>query len=506
MKKTTLAIGIVAVLGVAYVGMAWQTGNIIENNIDNQLAQITAKINEFQDDFTVSVMKSNYEKNIFSTKLHLTVTVSPQNTLDENAKPKTLFDDDITIHHGPFPIAALAKGTLTPQKAWLEYEMTEQSNPTLWKLAGNQPFIAGHIGISYGEYITLKLANKAIQATQSEIPSINDGILNVSNGSYTFSSYADATDVKAKVQLDKLDYISDDNNYSLKDVNVSLKPLNTLEDFEYQFNIGHAKYTLDGITKSTVNIDNFQSKGNFNYKNQNGDTQSSVDKLAFTFATASFSKVQSVVINNMIVNQKSTLNNANTVDGSLFSSIDSILWGQQNLGKVSLDFNFQGADKDLFSDQFSLEDFDEIIDSSRPVHTKFSLNKFNWHNAAGDINFNFVMDVKDIGKDALENNNNNVDKIDRLKLQLSAPFDVLGRISAQIEHPNTDNVTPEQINKASSNLVMMSKMFLYNSPIVNFSKDGKQGIFTDIEYSRALDNVKVNDKTMTKKAFLNSLQ
>ncbi|KES14653.1 hypothetical protein GASC598I20_002190, partial [Gilliamella apicola SCGC AB-598-I20] len=37
MKKTTPIIGIIAVLVISYIGIAWHTGNVIEKEIDNTL-------------------------------------------------------------------------------------------------------------------------------------------------------------------------------------------------------------------------------------------------------------------------------------------------------------------------------------------------------------------------------------------------------------------------------------------------------------------------------------
>ncbi|NUF50136.1 YdgA family protein [Gilliamella sp. ESL0250] len=427
MKKTTLAIGIIAVLGIAYVGTAWYTGNMIENHIDNQLAQITNKFNQSQDDFVVSVIKSNYEKHIFSTKLHLTVTASLQNATGEDAQPETLFDDDVTIHHGPFPVAALAKGTFAPQMAWLEYEMAEQANPTLWKLAGNQPFITGHAGISYGEYITVKLASKAIKATQNEIPVI-DGAFEIGKGNYTISSYTSGSDISTKVEI---------------------------------------------------------------------------DKISLTYPISLRANPVSIVINKFVMDQKNVLNNAtNTVDGSFFSRVDSIIFGQQNLGNGSLDFDFKGLDKQLFSNQLGM-DYPDSGDTNKKHNIQFSLNKFNWHNAAGDLNANLKFDISDVDSSAIDKAD--YEKINSLKLKLEAPFDVLAHLSAQIENANASEVTPEQVAKAKQNLQFMSAFLVGNAKFLTLSNDKTQGIYSDVSLTKDSNEVSVNGKTMTKEEFFDHL-
>ncbi|OCG69659.1 hypothetical protein A9G43_10450 [Gilliamella sp. Occ3-1] len=427
MKKNTLAIGIVAVLGMAYVGTSWYTGNMIENNIDNQLIQITNKINQTQDDFKFNIIKSNYEKNIFSTKLHLTVTASLQNAIGEDAQPKTVFDDDITIHHGPFPIASLAKGSFAPQMAWLEYEMSQQNNPILWKLAGNQPFITGHAGVSYGEYITVKLASKAIKATQDEIPAF-DGILELGEGHYTINSHTTGSDISTKVE---------------------------------------------------------------------------VDKISFTYPTSFKSKSVSVVINKLVMDQKNILNDVtNTIDGSFLSSVDSIIYGQQNLGNGSIDIDFKGLDKHLFTNQLGIG-YPDSDDTEQKHYINFSLNKLNWHNPAGDINLNLMFDMSDIGTTAIDEAD--YDKINTLKLKLEAPFDVLAHMSTQIENPNSSEITPEQIAKANQNLQMMSAFFISNFQFLTSSNGETKGIYSDISLTKDSDEVNVNGKKVTKEEFFEQL-
>ena len=126
MKKSTLAIGVIAILGLGYVGIAWHTGNVIEAELDNTLKNLTKQVNSLQNDVEVQITHSNDEKGIFSTKTHIKIiaeSASASSTI-------TLYDEDVIIHHGPFPLAALKQGTFSPQMAWLEYQGTEKSNTT----------------------------------------------------------------------------------------------------------------------------------------------------------------------------------------------------------------------------------------------------------------------------------------------------------------------------------------------------------------------------------------
>ncbi|MWP46735.1 DUF945 family protein [Gilliamella sp. Pas-s27] len=494
MKKTTIAIGIVAVLGIAYVGTAWHTGNIIENNIDNQLAQITNKVNQIQNNFIFTVEKSNYDKGILSTKVHLKVTASQEDTSEQINTSKTLFDDDITIHHGPFPVAALAKGTFAPQMAWLEYEMTEQTSPKLWKLAENRPFITGHMGISYGQYITAKLASKAIEVVDKDI--------DIGKGYFTFSSYIDGTDMKAKLQLDKLPLLSDDIiNATFSDLTLSLKPLNTSEEVDYELNIGNI--STSKYSSTDFNIDNIKSTGHFNYKTQNGDLQGSIDKMTFASPSSYSPNIKPLIFNNITMNQKNILNEAtNIIDSSCLANIDSVIYGQQNLGNIAIDFNFQSLNKYWFSNTFDMKHTD-LTDTNPKQNVKFSLNKLNWHTAAGDINISLLLDLFDINNLSLIQDNS--EKINALKFKLEAPFDVLSRISAQIENPNDNDVTQQQITKNNQSIQFAAAMLTYQMPFIVLSNGETDGFYSDISLTKDSDDVEVNGKTMSKEEFLNNL-
>jgi uncharacterized protein YdgA (DUF945 family) len=429
MKKTTLAIGIVAVLGIAYVGTAWYTGNIIERDIDNQLALINNKANQLEKNLTFSITKSHYEKGIFSTKLHLTVTASENNSFyGEDATPTTLFDDNVTIHHGPFPIVALAEGTFAPQMAWLEYEMSEQISPQLWKLAGNQPFITGHVGMSYGKYLTVKLKNKAIKVGQNEIPILN-GTLSLGKGSYTFSGYTSGKDISSKIEIDKFSF--------------------------NHFQLFRADPTL-------------------------------------------------VVVNKFVMNQNANLNSdTNTAEGSLSSHIDSIIYGQHNLGTVSLDFDFQGFDKQLFTYQIGMNYPDSDLDDIDKKHNiRFSLNKFNWQTSSGDINANLMFDISDFNSEVLDKED--YEKINALKFKLEAPFDVLARLSAQIKSPDTNDIT-SQIAEEKQNIQQMSGFLVHNSPFLALSNGKTDGIYSDVSLTKDSDEVNVNGKKVSKEEFFDNL-
>ena len=205
MKKSTLAIGVIGILGLSYVGIAWHTGNVIEDELDNTLKNLTKQANSLQDYFELKIIHSDDKKGIFSTKSHIKITAEPLNGSESSI---TLYDDDIVIHHGPFPIAALKQGTFSPQMASIEYQATQQSNPDLWKLAGNQPFVNGHINLSYSDDMTINLTTKPIVFTDEDFnKKFLEGKLELGRINYKVSiKYLESTPSSVSFSVDNLNY------------------------------------------------------------------------------------------------------------------------------------------------------------------------------------------------------------------------------------------------------------------------------------------------------------
>jgi len=96
MKKTVIAASIILIIGATYTISSWYTGNIIENNIDDKITQITNEINQYKNVPDINIQYDDYHKGIFSTSFHLKV-----NTANLENNKSTIFDDRVTIYHGP---------------------------------------------------------------------------------------------------------------------------------------------------------------------------------------------------------------------------------------------------------------------------------------------------------------------------------------------------------------------------------------------------------------------
>lgn len=514
MKKTTLAIGIVAVLGIGYVGTAWYTGNTIESDIDSKLKEITEQVNQSQDMFNVAITYNNYEKNIFSTNLHLTVSLLPKDIAAQDVEPKKIFDDNITIHHGPFPIAALSKGTFAPQMAWIDYQMSEQTSPELWKLAGDQPFLNGSIGLSYQQYLKIKVKNKAIKLPNHFVNDFVKGELNISDGEHYFGTDKDFTNISISNYFDNLSYEVNDNSYvSVNKLEMNYEPNIDKTIIGYKIAFGNLAIRIDEINpQAMIKVDNFKSKGKINFQHHDLEVESSIDQFKYEPESNQSELIPTIVFKNIQTKQTSKLSAPNRLDGALVTSVDSFQLGQQNIGSASFDIDYQNVSKESFSSSFAEfydDEFDDNQQSSienKPKNTKISLNKLNWHNAEGDINISSFMDINLDDNDDLSSSARNIDNINNLKLKVEAPFKVIARTIAQFENPKESDVTKKQIEKADLTIQMMSQMFLNDVPFFDFNKGETKGIYTDFDYAKDREEVMVNGKTLNKEDFLNQLK
>lgn len=511
MKKSIIATGVIAILAFGYIGTSMYTGNLIEENLDTNLAEFAQQVNSSQQIFNLQISHNNDEKGIFSTKTHLKVTLTQKNQIINDDDPViVLYDDDATIHHGPFPLAALANGSFSPQLAWLEFAITEKTNPTLWKLAGNKPFISGHAGLSYSDYLTVKLTTEGIKLTHSDFDLIeDDGVFELGKWNIVFEKQNNGSDLSMEASLDKLNLVIDPNNViSFNGLNMSLKPEQDKSTVDYDINISSLKMkSIEYGSYTDIDFNNLTSKGNINYKDYKISDQSEIDRLIISTNRSTSSAANNIELNKFVLNQQMELNEKNhAVDGSLFTSVDSIIYGKQNLGNGSLDLNFKGLDKKDIFNRFYMDYLDDLQDfiEEMPFNTTITLNKLNWHNDAGDINVSFLFDINDLNyfTDNEDDTSSEIDdKIDALQLKIEAPFNVMARFYAQFENSQNSQVTEQQVNSVKSNIKLSTEMFLGNIPIFVFNNGQTDGIFSDVSLTKDSDEVQVNGEIMSKKDF-----
>lgn len=508
MKKSKLAIGIIALLGIGYTGLSWHTGNVIEENVDTSIEQFNEQLSRKQKDFDIVIKKNNYQKNIFSTKLNLNIELIPKNNPDE--KIDILTNEEITIHHGPFPLAALLKGTFSPQMVWIENEMKQQTSPKLWELAGNQPFYSGYISINYDGLITSKFESKPIKILDNK--SNIKHTLDISKGSLMFTIKKDEIQTLPifTLTVDKLEYHSEDKT------NVVLNNINAIYELSQNDSVNQVKLNagVDNIDIDVNNDMNAQAKiNNLNingfydididlkgiYKFKNIRVNTKMEKFSITP-----SKQHSVEINNMSFDQDYRLNENNTINASIRSDIESVYYGKQNLGSGELALAYSGIDAQKIG--YALDPKDKyILNPPSNEDIKVSLDYFRWKNAEGSINAKTNIIAQN---DINFSEEFDIEKLKNLSIDLNIPFKVLARLNAQLDSTNQDldDVSAEKMANEYNNLVMMAKMVLGNNPYIDIKGDEDKNLSLQLEYAKDREEVILNGKHINKENFFRGLQ
>lgn len=461
MKKSKLAVGVVAILGLGYVGLAWHTGNVIEKELDNSLNDICQQMNSVQKLFKLQITHDNDEKGIFSTKTHIKISIN----YDQRFAPIIIYDDDIIIHHGPFPLAALKDGKLTPQQVWVEYQNSEQFNPSLWKDVGNQPFIKGHVGLSYFDNLDFNLLTQPISLGESEhVYNIFQGKLDLGTIDYRFSG---------NIKFDKS--------------SISIK----VSKIGYQRNNG-----------DSLLVNNLKFVNDIDYSKAYVDTQTRFDDLNFDFKTKF--NTPEIAIKNLIWHNKFEANSKG-LNGMVNLNVDAFNYGKQEMGNGALDFNFEGMDKSFLKHQSELRPLLAKIGNNTSPNSKVNFKKVYWHNSEGDINFNALVDVSNFDQKTALTMGSNLNKLNQFNFKLEAPYKVLGRFIAQFVNPEKENISDEEFKTAVQNVQDIIEMTLYKSPLFIFKKDEVDGLFSEMEFLKGSGQFTINGKKMNSDELLNNL-
>jgi len=148
MKKSLVAVGVVAALGVVWTAGAWFTGKQMEARFADMIAQTNAQLNSTAPEAALALSYQNYQRGLFSS--HLQLVIQPAAGKESPwLKPgqQVVFDEN--VDHGPFPLAQLKSFNLLPAMASVSSTLVnnEVSKPLFNAAKGKSPFSAEtHVG------------------------------------------------------------------------------------------------------------------------------------------------------------------------------------------------------------------------------------------------------------------------------------------------------------------------------------------------------------------------
>ncbi|UYO94866.1 YdgA family protein [Pollutimonas sp. M17] len=128
MKKSTGVIGVVVVLGAAYLGATWYVGKEARKTIEEAVAQANTRLARYlgPDADGVKIGIADYQRRFFSSDVVYTVSLK-----DPDGKPVDLALHD-HLQHGPFPLGALQEGHLAPLLAYSRARLAATPATQAW--------------------------------------------------------------------------------------------------------------------------------------------------------------------------------------------------------------------------------------------------------------------------------------------------------------------------------------------------------------------------------------
>lgn len=130
MKKSTGVIGVVVVLGVAYLGATWYVGKQAQVTVERVVAQANERVVKMMgaeaSSSGVKIAIDDYQRGLFSSEVNYTLSLK-----DEDGNPIQLRLHD-RLQHGPFPVSALKSGDFVPMLAHSEAQLLVSPATQKW--------------------------------------------------------------------------------------------------------------------------------------------------------------------------------------------------------------------------------------------------------------------------------------------------------------------------------------------------------------------------------------
>ncbi|HKS33806.1 MAG TPA: YdgA family protein [Enterobacteriaceae bacterium] len=143
MKKSLVAVGVVAALGVVWTAGAWFTGKQMETRFADMIEQANANLKRTAPEAGLKLSYENYQRGVFSSRLQLVIEPTGRKG-SPWLKPgqRVVFNEH--VDHGPFPLAQLKTFNLLPAMASISSTLVnnELSKPLFDAAKGKSPFSA----------------------------------------------------------------------------------------------------------------------------------------------------------------------------------------------------------------------------------------------------------------------------------------------------------------------------------------------------------------------------
>ncbi|MBP0996106.1 YdgA family protein [Serratia fonticola] len=165
MKKSLVAVSIIAVLGTAWSGASWYTGKLIEQRMETLVANTNQQLKEYLPDAGVRLSVENYRRGIFTSQVRYVL---------HNEDPSMQINGDkvaslVKIDHGPLPLSQVTRLNLLPAMASLHAELENTAAlKTLFDLTKGKSPITSDTRITFNGDISSVVDVLPLNHEQSE--------------------------------------------------------------------------------------------------------------------------------------------------------------------------------------------------------------------------------------------------------------------------------------------------------------------------------------------------
>ena len=478
MKKSLVAVGVVAALGVVWTAGAWFTGKQMEARFADMIAETNTQLNSTAPEAALALSYQNYQRGLFSS--HLQLVIQPAAGKESPwLKPGQQVVFDESVDHGPFPFAQLKSFNLLPAMASVSSTLVNNavSKPLFDAAKGKSPFSAEtRVGYSAATdtRITLEPLNYEAEGEKMAF----------SGGTLRMQADREGKELALSGEIKSGDF-------------------DTLNEYNQRVQLSFSNLKTDGASEMT------------DFAERIGSQKLSLDKLAIAIEGQ-----QMAVIEGMNLDGASTLtSDRKAIDTRLDYTLNSLKLQSQDMGsgKLSLkinkldgeawhQFNQQyqaqmnalAAQPELMQDpQVYQQQMTAAFFGSMPILLKggptITVAPLSWKNAKGESSLNIALQLNDpsgatgVPQSLGEEIDRSVKSLDsKLVIQTPMATQLMTQV-AQLEGQNAES--------AARMATMTVERFAAMGQQFGLTTREKDNIVSALQYGAG--KITLNGKTMT---------
>lgn len=372
MKKSTLALSIIAVLGVAVIGGSWYTGNQLEKKFPEilPLAQQQLKaLNQFG--IQAEMQNLQLSKGLFRSDVKYDIKLS---LLDEPEKAVTLNGLE-KLYHGPLPLNRLQKLNLMPVMLSGEGRTISKDN-TLTQIFGDKNITTTQTTVSYAGEVDLQAQLSPFKTLDNKWES--SGVnLNINKNKVSLKT--DIVKFDDKIHIENLEYQAkpeSDPNYSAMQLGEFKAKIKSIRFNDDKRHLVLENLDLNGKTKINQNRAETKAEIKLQPSIVFGNQPEKMGKLSFeldtNFDADKLNQLAQISLNTFVAMETPEGNKIVEEMWANSPKFKGNLEIENELGKNKLLLDIQSGQLDANSTRYNLTEFVKLLNGSK---IELDLNK-----------------------------------------------------------------------------------------------------------------------------------